>query len=269
MQPDALQASLQGGCFQRRPQASTSHCSHRRRQQLGLSRFHERHTCLAPKEVVGHFALEAPRSTPGAGCSSTPGAGCIPTSRRPPALSATHLPAPQSYHRFMHEHLFSHVDIPAEAVHIPNGMVPLADVPKCALCCRMHGTAGVQHNGCTATQMCTQSLAMASMRCFVGVLHITIAAATPSPCSHCQEYERQIREAGGIDLQASLGMEGPRIDEPARPCVWHARCGMHAVACTPWHARHAMHALPTPCRANACLAMSLCHAMPPPSRHRP
>ena len=43
------------------------------------------------------------------------------------------VPAPlQSYHRFMWEHLFSHVDIPPEAVHIPDGMVPLADVPRCA-----------------------------------------------------------------------------------------------------------------------------------------
>lgn len=25
-----------------------------------------------------------------------------------------------------------------------------------------------------------------------------------TPCSHCQEYERQIRDAGGIDLQARL-----------------------------------------------------------------
>jgi hypothetical protein len=37
---------------------------------------------------------------------------------------------PQSYHRFMREHLFDHVDVPAEAVHIPDGTVPLADVPR-------------------------------------------------------------------------------------------------------------------------------------------
>ena len=30
----------------------------------------------------------------------------------------------QSYHRFMREHLFDHVDIPAEAIHIPDGMLP-------------------------------------------------------------------------------------------------------------------------------------------------
>ena len=29
---------------------------------------------------------------------------------------------PQSYHRFMQENLFSHVDIPAENIHIPNGI---------------------------------------------------------------------------------------------------------------------------------------------------
>ncbi|RIV26179.1 glucosamine-6-phosphate deaminase [Alicyclobacillaceae bacterium I2511] len=33
-------------------------------------------------------------------------------------LEADH---PQSYHRFMHEHLFRHVDIPASHIHIPNG----------------------------------------------------------------------------------------------------------------------------------------------------
>ena len=30
----------------------------------------------------------------------------------------------QSYHRFMREHLFDHLDIPAEAIHIPSGTVP-------------------------------------------------------------------------------------------------------------------------------------------------
>ena len=30
----------------------------------------------------------------------------------------------QSYHRFMREHLFDHVDIPAEAIHIPDGTLP-------------------------------------------------------------------------------------------------------------------------------------------------
>ncbi|MGB3152899.1 MAG: glucosamine-6-phosphate deaminase, partial [Maribacter sp.] len=30
----------------------------------------------------------------------------------------------QSYHYFMHEHLFKHVDIPAENIHIPDGTVP-------------------------------------------------------------------------------------------------------------------------------------------------
>lgn len=31
---------------------------------------------------------------------------------------------PESYHRFMHDQLFDHVDIPAEQVHIPDGTVP-------------------------------------------------------------------------------------------------------------------------------------------------
>ncbi|MFM7075625.1 MAG: glucosamine-6-phosphate deaminase, partial [Planctomycetaceae bacterium] len=30
----------------------------------------------------------------------------------------------QSYHRFMREHLFDHIDIPADAIHIPSGTVP-------------------------------------------------------------------------------------------------------------------------------------------------
>ena len=35
---------------------------------------------------------------------------------------------PQSYHHFMRVHLFDHVDIPAEATHIPDGMVPAHEV---------------------------------------------------------------------------------------------------------------------------------------------
>jgi glucosamine-6-phosphate deaminase len=54
----------------------------------------------------------------------------------------------RSYHRFMREHLFDHVDIPASQIHIPDGAIPRGDV----------------------------------------------AAA-------CERYERQIAEAGGIDLQ--------------------------------------------------------------------
>jgi glucosamine-6-phosphate deaminase len=34
----------------------------------------------------------------------------------------------QSYHRFMREHLFDHVDIPADQVHIPDGTLPRADI---------------------------------------------------------------------------------------------------------------------------------------------
>ncbi len=36
-------------------------------------------------------------------------------------LPASH---PQSYHRFMRVNLFDHVDIPASAIHLPDGMVP-------------------------------------------------------------------------------------------------------------------------------------------------
>lgn len=34
----------------------------------------------------------------------------------------------QSYYYFMHEHLFNHVDIPEENVHIPDGMIPAEEV---------------------------------------------------------------------------------------------------------------------------------------------
>ena len=36
----------------------------------------------------------------------------------------------QSYHRWMHEHLFAHVNIPPENVHIPDGTVPLDDTDE-------------------------------------------------------------------------------------------------------------------------------------------
>lgn len=38
--------------------------------------------------------------------------------------------APQSYWRFMHEHLFDHVDIKPENIHIPDGTVPLEKVAE-------------------------------------------------------------------------------------------------------------------------------------------
>jgi glucosamine-6-phosphate deaminase len=40
----------------------------------------------------------------------------------------------QSYHRFMREHLFDHVDIPAGSIHIPDGTLSRVDVP--AACAR-------------------------------------------------------------------------------------------------------------------------------------
>ncbi len=36
----------------------------------------------------------------------------------------------QSYHRFMHEYLFNHIDIPPENVHIPDGTVPIERVAE-------------------------------------------------------------------------------------------------------------------------------------------
>jgi len=56
--------------------------------------------------------------------------------------------ARQSYWRFMHEYLFDHVDIPAENIHIPDGMVQMEQV-----------------------------------------------------ASYCEQYEKQINLAGGIDIQ--------------------------------------------------------------------
>lgn len=38
--------------------------------------------------------------------------------------------APQSYWRFMHEHLFDHIDIKPENIHIPDGTVPLEKVAE-------------------------------------------------------------------------------------------------------------------------------------------
>ncbi|MAT54707.1 MAG: glucosamine-6-phosphate deaminase [Saprospirales bacterium] len=38
--------------------------------------------------------------------------------------------APQSYWRFMHEHLFNHVDIPPENIHIPDGTIPMEKVSE-------------------------------------------------------------------------------------------------------------------------------------------
>jgi len=34
----------------------------------------------------------------------------------------------QSYHRWMHDHFFRHVNIPAENIHIPDGLVPTSDI---------------------------------------------------------------------------------------------------------------------------------------------
>lgn len=54
-----------------------------------------------------------------------------PTASRPLLMPAPVLPwPPQSYHRFMREHLLDHVDLPPGAAHIPDGTVPLAEVPK-------------------------------------------------------------------------------------------------------------------------------------------
>lgn len=76
----------------------------------------------------------------------------------------------QSVNRFMHEHLFDHVDLPAEQIHIPKGSIPKEDVS-----------------------------------------------------SFCQDYEKSIREAGGIDLQilginrtGHIGLNEPGSDRNSR-----------------------------------------------------
>lgn len=37
---------------------------------------------------------------------------------------------PESYYYFMHEHLFNHIDIPKENIHIPSGSIPMDQVAK-------------------------------------------------------------------------------------------------------------------------------------------
>ena len=72
----------------------------------------------------------------------------------------------QSYHRFMREHLFDHVDIDPKNVHIPDGTLPREKVFE-----------------------------------------------------FCQDYERQMKEAGGIDLQIlGIGRTGHvGFNEPGSP----------------------------------------------------
>ena len=72
----------------------------------------------------------------------------------------------QSYHRFMSEYLFDHVDIPEQSVHIPDGTVPME---------RVH--------------------------------------------QYCQDYERRIKEAGGLDFQIlGIGRTGHiGFNEPGSP----------------------------------------------------
>src|SRR5437764_3562905 len=78
----------------------------------------------------------------------------------------------QSYHRFMSEHLFNHVDIDPKNIHIPSGTVPLEHLSQ-----------------------------------------------------HCQQYERAIRAAGGIDLQIlGIGRTGHiGFNEPGSPRESHTR----------------------------------------------
>ena len=72
----------------------------------------------------------------------------------------------QSYHRFMREHLFDHIDIDPRNIHIPDGEVPLEQLLQ-----------------------------------------------------HCEQYERMILDAGGIDVQIlGIGRSGHiGFNEPGSP----------------------------------------------------
>lgn len=50
----------------------------------------------------------------------------------------------QSYHRWMRDHFFRHVNVPAENIHIPDGLTPTADVEEY---CRRYETAIEQAGG--------------------------------------------------------------------------------------------------------------------------
>ena len=50
----------------------------------------------------------------------------------------------QSYHRFMREHLFDHIDIPRESIHIPDGTAPIEKVQEF---CRAYEAAIEQAGG--------------------------------------------------------------------------------------------------------------------------
>ncbi len=79
---------------------------------------------------------------------------------------------PRSYHRYMADNLFSHIDILPENVHLPSGDLPLEDLPH-----------------------------------------------------HCLEYESQITNAGGIDLQIlGIGRTGHiGFNEPGSSIATHTR----------------------------------------------
>jgi glucosamine-6-phosphate deaminase len=72
----------------------------------------------------------------------------------------------QSYHRFMREYLFDHVDVPEQSIHIPDGTLPMEKVSE-----------------------------------------------------FCQDYERKIKEAGGLDFQIlGIGRTGHvGFNEPGSP----------------------------------------------------
>ena len=50
----------------------------------------------------------------------------------------------QSYHRFMHEHLFDRVDIPPANIHIPDGTIPFEQVNEF---CRQYEKSILEHGG--------------------------------------------------------------------------------------------------------------------------
>jgi len=143
---------------------------------------HQNHTALAKAiaERIAHLVRQKPNAVLGLPTGSTPKGiykELITLHKQGLDLSQVitfnldeYYPmdpnAIQSYHRFMHLHLFRHVNIKPENIHIPCGDIPRSEVP-----------------------------------------------------AFCEEYERLIQQAGGIDLQLlGIGRTGHiGFNEPGTP----------------------------------------------------
>ncbi len=92
---------------------------------------------IRQKQPPASAACSAWRPAPRPSASTTNWCGCtrttacrFATSSRSTSTSTIPMQPMelQSYHRFMHEHLFDHIDIPPENVHIPDGTMPAEQV---------------------------------------------------------------------------------------------------------------------------------------------